>query len=104
MPGLPREEAEKWAGLMTAQSGVSYGDPLTHAGYKDVPVSYLICEKDSVIPAGNQRRMVDLIKQEGSRKVDVTSIPEGHAPNITATQAVVEWITHVANQDANQDT
>ncbi|POS77082.1 hypothetical protein DHEL01_v204519 [Diaporthe helianthi] len=102
VPGLPREEAEKWGGLMTAQSAVSFGDPLTYAGYKDVPVSYLICEEDLVILAGNQKRMVDLIEQ-GGRKVDVTSIPAGHTPNITATQAVVEWITHVANKDVDQD-
>lgn len=89
--------------MMTAHSAASFGDPLTYAGYKDVPVSYLLCEEDLVIPEGNQSRMINLIEQEGSRKVDVTRIPAGHAPNITATQAVVDWITHVAKKAENQD-
>lgn len=90
-----------WAGKMTAHSAVSFGDPLTYAGYKDVPVSYLVCEEDLVIPAGSQSRMVDLVEQESSRKVDVTKIPAGHAPNATAAQAVVDWIIHVAEKDEN---
>lgn len=103
LPSLPKEEGEAWAGMMTAHSAVSFGDPLTYAGYKDVPVSYLVCEEDSVIPAGSQNRMINLVEQEGGRKVDVTRIPAGHAPNITATEAVVDWITHVAKKAENQD-
>lgn len=101
LPGLPQEEGELWAGKMTAHSAFSFGDALTYAGYKDVPVSYLVCEEDLLIPAVSQTRMIDLIEQESSRKVDVTKIPAGHAPNVTATQAVVDWIVHVASKDEN---
>ncbi|KAK7719673.1 hypothetical protein SLS64_001852 [Diaporthe eres] len=101
VPGLPQGEGEAWAGKMTAHSAASFGDALTYAGYKDVPVSYLVCEEDLVIPAGSQSRMVDLVEQETGRKVDVTKIPAGHAPNATATQAVVDWIIHVAEKDEN---
>lgn len=101
VPGLPQEEGEAWAGKMTAHSAASFGGALTYAGYKDVPVSYLICEEDLIIPAGSQSRMVDLVEHETSRKVDVTRIPAGHAPNITATQAVVDWIINVAKKDEN---
>lgn len=83
---------------MTAHSAVSFGDPLTHAGYKDVPVSYLVGEEDLVIPAGNQAHMVDLIERNGGRKVDVMKIKASHAPNITATQAVIDWITHCGEE------
>lgn len=101
VPGLPQADGEAWAGKMTAHSAASFGDALTYAGYKDVPVSYLICEEDPVIPAGSQSRMIGLVEQESGRKVDVTRLPAGHAPNITATQAVVDWIIHVANLDGN---
>jgi len=47
--------------------------------------------------------MVVMIEQEASRKVDVARIPAGHAPNITATQAVVDWIIQVAKKNENQE-
>ena len=90
-----------WVGKMTAHSAASFGDALTHAGYKDVQVLFLMREEDPVIPAGRQSRMVDLVEQESGREVDVTRIPAGQAPNITATQAVVDCIIHVANHNKN---
>lgn len=86
---------------MTAHSAASFGDALTYAGYNDVPVSYLVCEEDLVIPGGSQSRMIDLVEQESSRKVDVTRISAGHAPNVTATQELVDWIIYVAKKDEN---
>lgn len=69
---------------------------LTHAGYKQVPVSYLVCEDDQVILAERQRGFIELIETESGNKVDVTSVQAGHCPPITATQEVVDWIVHMA--------
>lgn len=43
MPGPPREEGEKWDGLMAAQPRANLGEPLTHAWYKIVPVILVPC-------------------------------------------------------------
>ena len=77
-------------------SAVSFSNPLTYAGYKDVPVSYLICEKDKVIPPSKQREEITMIEMESKRKVDVVTIEAGHCPMVNAGKEVVAWILELA--------
>jgi hypothetical protein len=80
-------------------SAPSFGNPLTHAGYKDIPASYLICEEDLAGPMEIiQLPRIDLIEQVSGRKVDTTRIKTGHMPNVTAVQETVEWILSVAKK------
>ncbi|KAI2612155.1 uncharacterized protein GGS25DRAFT_528858 [Hypoxylon fragiforme] len=74
------------------QSAVSFTSPLTYAGYKDVPVSYLLCEGDRIIIPRAQREGIELIEKESGRKVDVYTTQAGHCPNFTAMGEVVEYI------------
>lgn len=78
------------------QSAVSFTSPLTYAGYKDVPVSYLLCEGDRIIIPRAQREGIELIEKESGRKVDVYTTQAGHCPNFTAMGEVVEWVLHMA--------
>ncbi|KAI1384589.1 alpha/beta-hydrolase [Hypoxylon trugodes] len=73
-------------------SAVSFTNELTHAGYKDAPVSYLLCEEDETILPKFQRLGIDTIERESGNKVDVTSIKAGHCPTVTKPQEVVDWI------------
>ena len=93
---LPKEEGESWMNKFTTQSSLSFMGELTHAGYKEVPVSYLVCEGDRVILAERQRGFIELMEKESGNKVEVTSIQAGHCPPITATQEVVDWILRMA--------
>lgn len=76
----------------------SFTSELTHAGYKDIPVSYLFCEEDLCIPPAVQQAGIDEIERVSGRKVDVTSITADHCPNWTAKQKVVEWILDIAGK------
>ncbi|KAI0521242.1 Alpha/beta hydrolase fold-1 [Xylaria bambusicola] len=93
-----KEEQMRYQMQFTLHSGVSFANPLTHAGYKDVPVSYLVCEDDLVIPADWQRKEIEMLKAETGNKVDVTSIKAGHCPTIMHLDKVVDWFMHVAAQ------
>ncbi|TGJ80763.1 hypothetical protein E0Z10_g8007 [Xylaria hypoxylon] len=93
---LPREEGLRWHKLMAQHSAVSFVNPLTHAGYKDVPVSYLLCEDDVVVPPEIQRREIKMIETETGSKVDVTSIKASHCPTASVPEKVVDWLLHVA--------
>jgi len=95
---LPKEEGEAWVKKFVTHSGVSFGNKLTNAGYKDIPVSYLFCEQDKTIPPANQREGIDMIEKVSGKKVDVTSIPTGHCPNVSAHQKVVDWFLDVAGK------
>ena len=79
-------------------SAVSFINELTYAGYKDIPVSYLLCEDDLCIPPKVQRTGIEMIERESGRKVAVTSINADHCPNLCAEKQTIEWILQVARK------
>ncbi|KAI1144483.1 alpha/beta-hydrolase [Hypoxylon sp. FL0543] len=91
-----KAEREAWVEKFQTQSSVSFSNELTHAGYKDVPVSYLFCEDDLCVTPQVQKEAIETIERESRRKVDVTSIKAGHCPSVTVPEKVVEWIVHTA--------
>lgn len=96
--GLPQEEGEAWIRRFPGQSAVSLMEPLTHVGYKDVPVSYLLCEEDIMISPANQRNGIEVIERASGRSVDVTSIKSDHCPMVSHPQAMVDWMLNVAEK------
>jgi hypothetical protein len=92
------EEGEAVVKKFARHSYVSFINEITFAGYKDIPVSYLLCEEDLCIPAEVQRVGIDMIEKESGRKVDVTSIKADHCPNWTAEKQTIEWILDVTKK------
>ena len=92
---MPQEEGEKYAAKLTKHSAASFGSPLTYAGYKDVPVSYLLCEDDIVVTPAIQRAGIDMIERETGKRVQVTSVKADHAAPLSLTAAVNDWIMDV---------
>ncbi|KAI8630616.1 alpha/beta-hydrolase [Xylariaceae sp. FL1651] len=95
---LPIEEALRWSSRFSLHSAVSFTNPLTYAGYKDVPISYLLCEEDLIIPLRIQKEEIEKIEKETGSKVDVTSIKASHCPTVSVPQKVVDWILQVAKK------
>ncbi|KAF2502696.1 alpha/beta-hydrolase [Lophium mytilinum] len=95
---ISKEEGEIWIKKFPLHSAVSFTNELTHAGYKTIPVSYLLCEGDLCIPAHKQKAGIELIEKESGKKVDVTYIKAGHCPMISKPQEVVDWILGVAGK------
>jgi hypothetical protein len=89
---MPFEEGLKWGKELVKHLAASFGNPLTYAGYKDLPVSYLVYENDLSITAKTQRAQIGRIERESGNKVDVTSIQAGHVPPNSAPKDVVRWI------------
>jgi hypothetical protein len=79
-------------------SAVSLEGNLTYAGYRDVPVSYLLCEGDLVIPPETQRSEIAMIERLTRKKVDVTNIGTGHVPYVSQPQLVIDWILKTARK------
>jgi alpha-beta hydrolase superfamily lysophospholipase len=93
---LPKAEGEAWALKFGRHSALSFTNELTYAGYKDIPVSYLLCEDDLCIPPKTQREGVEVVEKVSGRTVDVTSIRAGHCPSASQPEKVIEWILKVA--------
>lgn len=79
-------------------SAQSFGNELTYAGYKDIPVSYLLCEEDLAGPPAFQREMIAMIEQFSGRKVDVTSIQADHCPHLSHEEETVAWVSKVVKR------
>ncbi|KAI1276062.1 Alpha/beta hydrolase fold-1 [Xylaria sp. FL0933] len=94
---LPKEQGQYWFTQFALHSAVSFTNTITHAGYKDAPVSYLLCEDDLIIPADVQRKEIEMIEAETGSKVDVTSIKAGHCPHLSVLDKVVDWFLHLAS-------
>ena len=86
------EEGTAWVKKFPKHTAISFENPLTYAGYKEIPCSYLLCEQDLCIPATTQRAGIDMIEKESGRKVDVTSINADHIPTITSKKDAVDWM------------
>lgn len=95
---IPQEEGEAWMRKFPKHSAPSFMGELTYPGYKDVPVSYLLCEEDLCIPPRNQQVGIDLIEKESGAKVDVTSLKAGHIPNERQPQVIADWILSVVRK------
>ncbi|KAM5344281.1 hypothetical protein ACJ41O_012818 [Fusarium nematophilum] len=95
---MPKEEGEKWAAKLAKHSTASFASPLTYAGFRHVPVSYLVCENDRAIPPEIQRAGISMIERESGNKVNVTSIKADHVSPLSSLDEVVEWVISVASR------
>jgi pimeloyl-ACP methyl ester carboxylesterase len=67
--GLTREAVSR----LGLQSQASVEQPLTNAGWRHVPSTYVVCEEDQAIPVFAQEAM-------SSRAGEVRRLPAGHSP------------------------
>ncbi|KAK5553546.1 hypothetical protein LTR46_008521 [Exophiala xenobiotica] len=81
---LPPEEGVEWVKKMPLHSAPSFQGKLTYPGYKYVPVSWIFCEYDLILPPDFQRQCIEMIEKESGNKVDIHSIKTGHVPNASA--------------------
>ncbi|KAJ7837281.1 Alpha/beta hydrolase fold-1 [Mycena leptocephala] len=94
------EDALSWATQMPNHSAISFRQNLTYAAYKDIPVSYLVCETDKCVTPEEQTTIIASMESEmGGKNVDRHSVKAGHAIVLSQPKAVV-----VVIRKALQDT
>jgi len=94
----PADEGAAWAAKFLEHSAPSFGTELTHAGYKDVPTSWLLCEDDDCIPPSLQQTAIERIEKASGKKVDVTRGKYDHCPNLEDPEGVMGWIERAAER------
>jgi hypothetical protein len=97
---MPKEDAEPWFENWPRHSMPSFMNQLTHDGYKDVPVSWLLCEADICLSPEFQKKGIATVEEVSGRKVDITTADVGHAPNVSKPQVVADWIVKMAGLEA----
>jgi hypothetical protein len=86
---LPSEEALSWASKFSEHAAASFGQPLTYAAYKDIPVSYLCCEEDQCITPEMQSGIIARMETEMGGSVDRHSVRAAHCVHVSQPKAVV---------------
>ncbi|KAJ7878002.1 hypothetical protein B0H14DRAFT_2207304, partial [Mycena olivaceomarginata] len=60
----PTRKGLAWASKMPTHSANCFGQKLTYAAYKDIPVSYLCCEPDKCVTTELQTRIIAAMESE----------------------------------------
>ncbi len=95
---LTPSEGLAWAKKMPDHSTESFAGKLTYPGWKYIPVSFLLCEADKIIPLEFQEQMVEMVSKESGRHVDVHALNCGHCPNVSVPDKVVEVLRRAAGE------
>jgi pimeloyl-ACP methyl ester carboxylesterase len=94
--GWPEERALAWASAAPRHSALSFASPLSYVAYKDMPSSYILTERDGIIPPAVQEMYIDNIKTLTGKPVDVHKLDTNHAPNLTAPEDLAKVIVEIA--------
>ncbi|KAF2831148.1 alpha/beta-hydrolase [Ophiobolus disseminans] len=80
---LPWELAYEATLNFAHHSASSFLQPVTQVAYADgkIPVSYVVTEKDLVVPVAAQRGFIKVIEEASGRNVSVVSLESSHCPN-----------------------
>ncbi|KAH8698761.1 Alpha/beta hydrolase fold-1 [Talaromyces proteolyticus] len=80
---IPLDEGVEWVKKMSLHSVRSFAEPLTYAGYMDIPSTFIFCEQDQILPLDFQRRRVQTIERCSGHSLATLSLVAGHCPNVS---------------------
>jgi len=93
---LPEEEGDYWVSKLEKQALNALMDPEggkhAYAGWKDVPVWYLITLEDKAFPAQFQKIMAEMAKEAGA-DITVKEIESSHSPMLSRPKETAEFIS-----------
>jgi hypothetical protein len=97
---LTLEDGISYVARFGKHHGACFGDALTHAGYKDVAVSWFFATEDRIVLPKVQQTAIDVIEgswvgtERNGTKVDVTKVNCDHFPLVLVEKRdqVSEWI------------
>lgn len=79
-------------------------DPLTWAGYKDIPSTYIIAKRDLALPVGDQRAAIEVLKRnapetsDGKMDVEVLEIDASHGVTVSKPKELAEMLVGVVQR------
>lgn len=93
---VPELDAISNMSIFKSHSCVSWLGNLTYPAYKYIPTTYVIPTDDRVIPTEYQKSMLAAAQKDGAEGIKMLSLETGHAPMVTAPEAVAKILVAVA--------
>ncbi|KAL9107411.1 MAG: hypothetical protein Q9227_007695 [Pyrenula ochraceoflavens] len=99
--GVEQSEAEYWESTLEPHAAVTFNSPLPNRpAWRDVPVHYLVCEKDQALYPYKQHFMADRIGKEKGAKGFVKEVCDaGHSPFLSQPERVVAFLRRAAGEN-----
>ncbi|PSN60595.1 hypothetical protein BS50DRAFT_579120 [Corynespora cassiicola Philippines] len=93
---MPAEEAERLAKELTACPFLT--SPLTNDPYPVLPMAYLVCELDRILPPTIQRSMIKETEQRSGRKIEVLTCAASHEVLVSKPELVADFVAEFAEK------
>lgn len=87
---LPEDRATDLAKDLTATPQLA--SALSHCAYGTLPMGYLVCEEDRLLPVGLQRVMIEGAEAVGAFKMEVFTVKVGHECFFSDEEGVVKAV------------
>ena len=69
---------------------------VSHEAFREVPITYLLCENDQALPIGVQKMMIGRIEEAGVNVGTIESCEGSHSPFLSMPEKVVEVVVRAA--------
>jgi Alpha/beta hydrolase family len=94
---LAPEDAKHFSAQLTCQPTSAQFTEVSHEAFKEIPITYLLCENDQALPVEVQKMMCDRIEAMGV-KVDYESCSAGHSPFLSMPDQLAEIVEKVSKK------
>ena len=91
------EEPQKYVDMLKPHSYRTMFSKITYAGWKHVPSTYLLCEKDQAIPLHGQKGMVEAAQKAGA-DMKVDTVDASHSPFLSIPGEMARLIRRAAGE------
>jgi hypothetical protein len=89
-------DPKHWFSMLLKHSKAAQFAAVSHEAWREVPVTYLLCEKDQALPVEVQKMMIGRIKEAGGKVGTVESCEGSHSPFLSMPETVVEVVVRAA--------
>ena len=91
------KEPEKYVKMLKTHSYRTFASKATYAGWKHVPCTYLLCEKDNAIPIDAQKGMVEAAREAGA-DMKAETVNASHSPFMSIPEEMALSIRRAAGE------
>lgn len=92
-PGLDEQEVREYGEKMVSVrwNGDCMYQGIERCAWREIPVAYVYCRKDTCVPLDYQKSVVEGLYSEGV-EAQVEELDTGHCPHLTATKGLVDIV------------
>jgi pimeloyl-ACP methyl ester carboxylesterase len=85
-----------WSAQLLKHPKAAQFTAVSHEAFREVPITYLLCENDQALPMGVQKMMIGRIEEVGVKVGTIESCEGSHSPFLSMPEKVVEVVVRAA--------